>query len=165
MFSWGELFSTFMARKIMGIKGTCRSANRGGVPFCLLPYIAGLPFHPAFILPASLLPSWQNFRQSGQKRAKVNKFLGVLGVFSGKSETKTAKSKHIFGKGLQDMVAGSRILYALRCAHLWQLVGSCGRLWALLACPLLWSCVPCLFRGFLALLVWDCLKICPYFAF
>ena len=29
----GELFSIFMVRKIMGVKGSCRSANRGGCPF------------------------------------------------------------------------------------------------------------------------------------
>ena len=33
------LFSTFLVRKIMRVEGTCRSANRGGVPFCRLsPY-------------------------------------------------------------------------------------------------------------------------------
>ena len=43
--------------------------------------------------PASplLLPSWQIFRQSGQNRAKVNKFLVWLGVFSGFWETTKGK--------------------------------------------------------------------------
>lgn len=32
----GELFSVFSVRKIMGVKGTCRSANRGGGSFYML---------------------------------------------------------------------------------------------------------------------------------
>lgn len=51
-FSWGELFSTFMARKIMGMKGTCRSANRGGGVPSFMPFLhmAGASVPPAFIL-------------------------------------------------------------------------------------------------------------------
>lgn len=36
----------------------------------------------------SSTPQGQKGIESGQKGAKVNDFLGVLGVFSGKSETK-----------------------------------------------------------------------------
>ena len=40
----GELFSIFSVRKIMRVKGSCRSANGGGVPFCLLSiYQTGSP--------------------------------------------------------------------------------------------------------------------------
>ena len=60
--------------------------------------LPGCSFHPPF--PASswqiFRQSWQIFRQTGQKGAKVNKFLGVLGVFSGKSETKKGKNKNLF---------------------------------------------------------------------
>ena len=97
MFSWGELFSTFLVRKIMGVEGTCRSANRGGVP-SFMPFL-----HIAKGLP-SCLPSSSpvvNFQSIGanfqQKGAKVNFSLVCFGVFSGKSETKNGKSKYIFG--------------------------------------------------------------------
>ena len=81
MFSWGELFSTFMARKIMGVEYTCRSGSRGGCPFLYaLPHIIkGLP---------SCLPSSSpvvNFQSIGanfrQKGAKVRFYLLAL-VFS-----------------------------------------------------------------------------------
>ena len=98
MFSWGELFSTFMARKIMGAKPSCRSPGWGGCPFFYALHIPnGVLFPPPF--PA---PSRQIFRQSGQKRAKVNDFLVVLGVFSGFSETENGKNKDLFYfRGLQ----------------------------------------------------------------
>ena len=47
------------------------------------------------------------------------------------------------------------VLPVLRCAHWLQVVGSCGRLWA---CPLLWSCVPCLLSAFSLCLRWDARK-------
>ena len=37
--------------------------------------------------------------------------------------------------------AGWAVRVCPGCAHWWQVVGSCGRLWA---CPLRWSCVPLL---------------------
>ena len=61
-----------------------------------------LPFSIARGLPSCLpsSPPVVNFQPIGanfrQKRAKVNDFLGVLGVFSGKSETKNGKNKKLF---------------------------------------------------------------------
>lgn len=60
MFSWGELFSTFMVRKIMGMKDLCRSANRGGVSL----FYAG-----------SLPPLWSSlYLSSIQKATNLNIF-------------------------------------------------------------------------------------------
>ena len=83
-----RLFSVFLVRKIMGAKGSCRSLNGGGCPFSY-----ALRTSSGLLLSCSLscLPSRQIFRQSGQKGAKVNKFLEWLGVFSGKSETQGGK--------------------------------------------------------------------------
>ena len=88
-----RLFSVFLVRKIMGAKGSWRSPNGGGgCPFSYALHIANwLLFYPPFRLP--FLPSsWQIFRQTGQKGAKVNFSLVVVGVFSGKSETATGKN-------------------------------------------------------------------------
>ena len=77
MFSWGELFSTFLARKIMGVEGSCRSPNGGGVPLVVCsPYSRALPLLPAF--PALVV---SNFQTIGQNRAKVRFYLLGL-VFS-----------------------------------------------------------------------------------
>ena len=98
MFSWGELFSTFLARKIMGIEYTCRPANRGGVslPLC--------PFHHsegASVLPAFILSGRQFSFNRGKFSAKVNKFLGWFGVFSGFWEIKKGKNlRYILLSGL-----------------------------------------------------------------
>ena len=82
----GELFSVFSVRKIMRVRGTCRSANGGGVPFCLLSiYQAG--FHSPLLPESSTTPPGQKGIESGQNRAKVNKFLVCFGVSSGFSET------------------------------------------------------------------------------
>lgn len=83
MFSWGELFSTFMARKIMRAKHSFRTPNRGGgCLFLYALYIAsGALFHPASRVPFPL-SSWQIFRQSGQKLDFICSlwcFLGILG--------------------------------------------------------------------------------------
>ena len=48
----------------------------------------------------------------------MNFYLVVVGVFSGFSETKKAKSKHIFGKGLQVWRVVNAFGGSLRCAHL-----------------------------------------------
>ena len=82
-----RLFSVFLVRKIMGAKHSCRSPNGGGYPFLYALHIAnGVLFHPPF-LPSSC----QIFRQTGQKVAKVNKILRVLGVFSVFWETERGK--------------------------------------------------------------------------
>ena len=62
MFSWGELFSTFLVRKIMRVEGTCCSANGGGGHFLQALHIAGIPFVLcAFIcsLPSLMLPAFR----------------------------------------------------------------------------------------------------------
>lgn len=76
----------------MRVKGTCRSANGGGVPFCMLSiYQAG--FHSP-LLPES--PALQKGIESGQNRSKVNIYL--LDFVSPRDfrRQEGAKSKHIF---------------------------------------------------------------------
>ena len=88
----GELFSIFLVRKIMGVRGTCRSANRGGGgSFCLLSiYQAG--FHSPLLPESSTTPQGQKGIESSQNRSKMNKFLVCFGVFSGISETERDKT-------------------------------------------------------------------------
>ena len=74
----------------MGVKGTCRSANGGGVPFCM-PAIYQAGIHSLLLPDSSGTPQGQKGIESGQKVAKVNNFLGVLGVFSGFLETTNGK--------------------------------------------------------------------------
>ena len=92
MFSWGELFSTFMARKIMGMRGTCRSANRGGCPFlyALSAYSKGASVLPAFILFGRQFSAYRG--KTGQKGAKVIFYLVCFGVFSGIWDTERGKN-------------------------------------------------------------------------
>ena len=74
----------------MGVKGTCRSANGGGGSFCMLAiYQTGI--HSLLLPDSSGTPQGQKGIESGQKGSKVNNFLGVLGVFSGISETTNGK--------------------------------------------------------------------------
>ena len=75
----------------MGVKSTCRSPNRGGgCPFlyALSAYSKGASVLPSPSTALNFQTIGANFRQKG---AKVNDFLGVLGVLSGKSETKKGK--------------------------------------------------------------------------
>ena len=92
----GELFSVFSVRKIMRVKGTCRSANRGGGgSFCLLSiYQAG--FHSLLLPESSGTPPGQKGIESGQKGSKVNIYL--LDFVSPRDfrRQEGAKSKHIF---------------------------------------------------------------------
>ena len=82
----GELFSVFSVRKIMRVRGTCRSANRGGVSlFAYSIYQAS--FHSPLLPESSTTPPGQKGIESGQNRSKMNKFLVCFGVFSGFSET------------------------------------------------------------------------------
>lgn len=66
-----------------------------------MPFLHIAKWLPSCLPSSSLVVNFQpigaNFRQ---KVAKVNNFLGVLGVFSGKSETKKGKSEIYFGFGL-----------------------------------------------------------------
>lgn len=79
----------------MGAKHSFRSSAGGG-PLLYAPIYSRIPFFIQLLrvpFPARIGANFQtivaNFRQKG---AKVNDFLGVLGVFSGKSETKKGKS-------------------------------------------------------------------------
>ena len=85
---WGELFSTFLVRKIMRAKGSCRSPNGGVSLFVCSPHIKPAFYFILLSCSLSCLQSWQIFKQSGQNRAKMNFSLVVVGVFSGKSETR-----------------------------------------------------------------------------
>ena len=109
MFSWGELFSTFMVRKIMGIKGTCRSANRGG-PFCMLPNSKG-----AFILPA--LHKGKRASNQGKIGQKLD-FICSLWCFLGDFGDRKRQKPNIFLK------CGAGVGLVVRCLS------------ALIACPL-----------------------------
>ena len=83
-----RLFSVFLVRKIMGAKGSCRSPNGGGVPFCVLSvHQAGFSFPSPFpaLFPAPIVPDFRTIRA---KRGKNEFFLACFCVFSGKSETK-----------------------------------------------------------------------------
>ena len=154
----GELFSVFSVRKIMRVRGTCRSANRGGWLFyALSAYSKGLPSCPPSSSPVvNFQPIGANFRQ---KVAKVNNFLVRFGVFSGKSETKNGKSEIYFGFGAFVVLLSSSFVVAV--------VVSTGCRWCAPA-PSLWVCsVPFLpaFALFPAFLSRFAFRICPYLAF
>ena len=132
----GELFSIFMVRKIMRVKGTCRSANRGG-SFCLLSiYQAGFQ---SPLLPES--PALQKGIESGQKGAKVNIYL--LDFVSPRDfrRQEGAKSKHIFGKWCWCVVSCAPLVVVSTsgiCAG-FRTCRTCHRL-----ALVLWWCAPCL---------------------
>ena len=95
MFSWGELFSTFMARKIMGIKGTCRPGNRGGCPLSYAHYIAGIPFCP-LVFPFPAYHQGKKHQKQGKTGQKLE-FIWCALVFSREfAIPEVAKSKDIF---------------------------------------------------------------------
>ena len=84
-----RLFSVFLVRKIMGVEGTCRSGNRGGVLVLCSPYSMHPPFVPwSFpFLPTIRAKSIRN----GANRVKVIFYLVCFGVFSGIWETERGK--------------------------------------------------------------------------
>ena len=157
MFSWGELFSTFLVRKIMGMKGTCRSANGGGVPFYMLPFsISKHPFCP---------PSFHSLRHqfSTKETQKWQKlyFIWCGLVFSrefGRQETAKFKIYLIF-EGCRASVV------ALSLGRWWcpLVAGGRGTLAILLTLAKM-DKIPS-FRPFAALLLVHCLQIWLYFAF
>ena len=114
----GELFSVFSVRKIMRVRGTCRSANRGGGgSFCLLSiYQAG--FHSP-LLPES--PALQKSIESGQNRSKVNIYL--LDFVSPREfrRPKGTKSKHIFGKWCWCVVSCAPLVVVFHGVHWWHM--------------------------------------------
>lgn len=75
----------------MGVEGFFRSPNRGGALFACPLYSKQSSFAPCLHptapspFPAFIVAYFQT------NRAKVNDFLGVLGVFSGIWETKNGK--------------------------------------------------------------------------
>ena len=88
----------------MGAKHSFRSPAGGGCPFLYAPWML-----PGFPFPAPLVANFQpigaNFQQ---KRAKINYFLGVFGVFSGFWETENGKSEiYFYFEGLQGFRCGS----------------------------------------------------------
>ena len=107
----------------MGVEGACRSANGGGVPFCMLSiYQAG--FHLPLLPDSSGTPPGQKGIESGQKGSKVNEFLVCFGVFSGFSETTNGESEIYFGFGAFVVLLSSSFVVAV-------VVSTCGRWW----CP------------------------------
>ena len=108
----------------MGVKGSCRSANRGGCPFLYALYIAN---RLSFASASGLLQRSQGQKgiESGRKAAKVNFSLVCFGVFSGFSETKNGKSEIYFGFGAFVVLLSSAFVVAV-------VVSTCGRWW----CPL-----------------------------
>ena len=126
MFSWGELFSTFLVRKIMGVEGSCRSANGGGVspfvcssaaPFLLL---SSLPF---------LLHRVKFSDEQGKKWQKLD-FIWCGLVFSRDfGRPKRAKIKHILESGRNEGARWWAFVPEFHRVHLWQVVGS---LWLVL---------------------------------
>ena len=108
MVSWGELFSTFLVRKIMRVEGTCRSANGGGWSlFVGSPYIR----HPLLSsgLSLSCLSSGQKASETGQKGQKLH-FLWCALVFSRCfARPKGAKFKYIFESEGKKTGGGGRL--------------------------------------------------------
>ena len=70
-------------------------------------------FHSLLLPDSSSTPQGQKGIELGQKVAKVNNFLGVLGVFSGKSETKKGKSEIYFGFGAFVVLLSSSFVVAV----------------------------------------------------
>ena len=121
----------------MRVKGTCRSANRGGCPFLYARYISnGLSFASA----SGLLR--HSTRSKGHliraKSGKSKHLFSCVCVFSGISETKKGKSEIYFGFG------GCR---GFRCSSPFvAVVVSTECMWCAPA-PTLWVCsvpLPCL---------------------
>ena len=143
----------------MGVKGSCRSANRGGCPsFMPVLHIArGLPScRPSSSLVVNFQPIGANFRQ---KVARVNFSLVCLGVFSGILETKNGKSEIYFGFGAFVVLLSSSFVVAV--------VVSTGCRWCAPA-PSLWVCSVPFVPAFCPLSCFPfllCLSNMPYFAF
>ena len=143
-------FFYFYGAKNYGGKGLFSPQNRGGCP-SFMPFLhiaKGLPScRPSSSLVVNFQPIGANFRQKG---SKVNEFLGVLGVFSGFSETKNGKSEIYFGFGAFVVLLSSSFVVAV--------VESTECRWCAPA-PSLWVCsVPLPFLcPFTALLVVYCI--------
>ena len=76
----------------MGIKGTCRSGNRGGCPLSYAHYIAGIPFRPLGFPFHPLCALLHIIRaKTHPNGAKIRFYLVCFGVFSGIWETENSK--------------------------------------------------------------------------
>ena len=83
----GELFSVFSVRKIMRVRGTCRSANRGGWLFLPTLYISSrLSFAPASRVSGT--PKGHRIRA---KQVKSKHLFAWFCLTSGFSETRSVK--------------------------------------------------------------------------
>ena len=157
------LFFISLVRKIMGVKGACRSANGGGCPLLHALYIANR-HQPAFYLATSRvrLPSpllfqhsfacyslsfatpWV-FRHSTRtkrhrnraKRGKNKHLFACFGLTSGKSETERGKNLRYFWKRGGKTAESVSGLSAFWCVHWVQVVQA---LWALRTCQSAGSC-------------------------
>ena len=114
----------------MGVKGTCRSANRGGWLFLYALYISN---RHSFASASGLLR--HSTRSKGHRiRAKSGKskhLFSCVCVFSGISETKNGKSEIYFGFGAFVVLLSSSFVVAV--------VVSTGCRWCAPA-PSLWVC-------------------------
>lgn len=83
----------------MRVKGTCRSANGGGVPFCMLAiYQTGI--HSLLLPDSSTTPQGQKGIELGQKGSKWIIFWCALVFSRDFRRPKRAKVKYILGLGL-----------------------------------------------------------------
>ena len=105
-----RLFSTFLVRKIMGAKGSCRSLNGGGHPFLYALHISNR------LLLSSLFPALivSNVQTNRAKRGKNEFFFGVLWCFLGIFGDKEGQKPNIFLKVRE----GERLeIWSLACFH------------------------------------------------
>ena len=141
----------------MGVEGTCRSANGGGVPLCRLPYIAGLlPCIPS----SSSCPCSHRGKFSAI-RGKIGRkldFLWCALVFSRENRRQQRAKFKIYLRFEGCRASG----VALSLGRWWCPLGAGG------AGSRASGVLRCVFRPFvrsLALLVVRCLQIWLYFAF
>ena len=81
----------------MGVKGSCRSANRGGCPsFMPFQYSTGIYFVPAFILSGRQFSAHRG--KFSAKQGKSEFFFGVLWCFLGKIGDQKGQNTNIFLK-------------------------------------------------------------------
>ena len=175
MFSWGELFSTFMARKIMGAKHSFRSPNGGGCPFLYALHTAKVAiFYPTAPSPF-LAPIVLGFQTKRAKTGQKLYFICLLWCFLGKIGDNEGQNPNIFLKTREENGLKPGRPGCSRRVHWWQVVGFRGcpfLLWCVSSfCPLSRSSLGALlanmalfrvFRGFLegfSCLVWVCVAL------
>ena len=94
MVSWGELFSTFLVRKIMGVEGTCRSGNRGGCPLSYTHHIVGIPFCP-LVFPFPAYHQGKKHQKQGKTGQKLY-FIWCALVFSRENRRQQGAETYIY---------------------------------------------------------------------